>query len=301
VLDWNDLLYILVIARAQSVAEAASQLGVHQSTVFRRLNDLEKELGVRLFERLPTGYAATAAGEDICLVAERMELDIAALDRRISGQDLRPSGVLRVTTTDSLLFKLLSPCLAIFCTTYPEIELEVLVSNQFFNMTKRDADVAIRPSSNPPETLVGRRVSSVATAIYGSPGYLAASADLDDLSKHSWIGPDESLSHLASARWLKQSFPRIRIQYRSNTLMGMLEAAKQNLGLVALQCFIADPDPDLYRVRSPLPELATELWLLTHEDLRNVVRVRVFIDFVASWLNSYTDLLEGRRLITEHE
>lgn len=88
------------------------------------------------------------------------------------------------------------------------------------------------------------------------------------------------------------------MQYRSNTLMGMLEAAKQNLGLAALPCFIADLDPDLYRVRSPLPELATELWLLTHEDLRNVVRVRVFIDFVASWLKSYTDLLEGRRLIT---
>lgn len=300
-LDWNDLRYVLIIARSQGVAGAASQLGVHQSTVFRRLNDLEKDLGVRLFDRLPTGYAATAAGEDICQFAKRMEEDIAALDRRISGQDLRPSGVLRVTTTDTLLFKLLSPCLAAFCTTYPEIELEVLVSNQFFNMTKRDADVAIRPSRNPLETLVGRRVSSVATAIYGSPAYLSASADLDDLSKHSWIGPDESLSHLASARWLKHSFPRTRIQYRSNTLVGMLEAAKQNLGLVALQCFSADPDPDLYQVCSPLPELATELWLLTHEDLRNVVRVRVFIDFVASWLNPYTDLLEGRRPIPEHE
>ncbi len=297
-LDGNDLRYVLVIARTKSVAEAASQLGVHQSTVFRRLNDLEKEIGVRLFDRLPTGYAATVAGEDICRVAERMEEDLAALDRRISGQDLRPSGVLRVTTTDDLLFKLLSPCLAVFCTTYPEIELEVLVSNQFFNLTKRDADIAIRSDKNPLETLVGRRVSSIAMAIYGSSGYLAASADLSDLSKHSWIGPDESLSHLASARWLKQSFPKIRIQYRSNTLMGMLEATKQNLGLVTLPCFIADPDPDLYRVSSSLPELGTELWLLTHEDLRNVVRVRVFIDFVASWLKSYTDLLEGRRLKT---
>ncbi|MBV8887257.1 MAG: LysR family transcriptional regulator [Chroococcidiopsidaceae cyanobacterium CP_BM_RX_35] len=300
-LDWNDLRYVLVIARTQSVAEAASQLSVHQSTVFRRLNELEKALGVRLFDRLPTGYAATPAGEDICQVAERMEEDMAALDRRISGQDLRPSGVLRVTTTDALLFKLLSPCLALFCTTYPEIELEVLVSNQFFNLTKRDADVAIRPASNPPETLVGRRVSSIATAIYGSSGYLAASADLSDLSKHSWIGPDESLSHLASARWLKQSFPRIRMQYRSNTLIGMLEAAKQNLGLVALPYHLAEPDPDLQQVRSPLPELASELWLLTHEDLRNLVRVRVFIDFVASWLKPYADLLEGRRLIAEHE
>ncbi len=85
------------------------------------------------------------------------------------------------------------------------------------------------------------------------------------------------------------------IQYRINTLMGMLEATKQNLGLAALPCFIADTDPKLYRICSPLPELATDLWLLTHEDLRNVARVRAFIDFIASWLKPYTDLLEGRR------
>jgi DNA-binding transcriptional LysR family regulator len=294
-LDWNDLRYILVIARAGSVADAADELGVHQSTAFRRLNALEKELGVRLFERLPTGYVATTAGEEICQAAARIEEDIAALDRRISGQDMRPSGTVRVTTTDTLLLKLLTPCFAAFRTAYPEIQLEVIVSNQFFNLTKRDADVAIRPTSNPPETLVGRRVASVATAIYGSKDYLATHAALDDLSKYSWIGPEESLAYLASARWLKKSFPGTCIQYRINTLMGMLEAVKQNLGLAALPCFMADPDPDLERVHSPLPEMATALWVLTHEDIRNVSRVRAFIDFIASSLKPQIDLLEGQR------
>lgn len=295
VFDWNDLRYILIIARTQSIAAAAQELGVHQSTVFRRLNTLEKELGVRLFERLSTGYAATAAGEEICKTAERIEEDITALDRRISGQDMRPSGTIRVTTTDTLL-KLLTSCLAAFRAAYPEIELEVIVSNQFFNLTKRDADVAIRPTSNPPETLVGRRVANIATAIYGSIDYLAAHAAIDDLSKHSWIGADESLSHLASARWLKKSFPGMVIRYRINTLIGMLEAAKQSLGLVALPCYMADPDPDLRRVHSPLPELATALWVLTHEDIRNVARVRTFIEFVASALKPQTELFEGQRL-----
>lgn len=294
-LDWNDLRYVLAIARAQGVAEAAVRLKVHQSTVFRRLNDLEKELGVRLFERLPTGYVATAAGEEISQAAERIEEDIAALDRRVNGQDMRPSGQVRVTTTDTFLLKLLTPCLAAFCAAYPEIDLEVIVSNQFFNLTKRDADVAIRPASNPPETLVGRRIATVATAIYGSSDYLATYAALDDLSKHSWIGPDESLAHLASARWLTKSFPKRCIRYRINTLMGMLEAAKHNLGLVALPCFIADTDPDLHQVRPPLPELAADLWLLTHEDLRNVLRINTFIDFIASSLKPQKDLLEGQR------
>ncbi len=293
-LDWNDLRYVLIIARTRSVADAARELGVHQSTVFRRLNDLEKELGVRLFERLPTGYTVTASGEEICQAAERIEADIASLDRRIGGRDMRPSGTVRVTTTDTLLLKLLTPYFAAFRAAYPEIELEVLVSNQFFNLTKRDADVAIRPVSNPPETLVGRRVASVATAIYGSKGYLAVHAAFDDLSKYSWIGPDESLAYLASARWLKKSFPGTCIPFRINTLMGMLEAVKQNLGLAALPCFMADPDPDLERVHSPLPELAAALWVLTHEDIRNVSRVSAFIDFIASSLKPQIDLLEGK-------
>lgn len=294
-LDWNDLRYVLLIARARSVADAADDLGVHQSTVFRRLNALEKELGVRLFERLPTGYATTAAGEEICQAAERIAADIAALDRRVSGQDMRPSGTVRVTTPDTLLLKLLTPCFAAFRAAYSEIELEVIVSNQVFNLTKRDADVAIRPASNPPETLVGRRVASIATTIYGSKDYLAVHADLDDLSEHSWIGADESLAYLASARWLKKSFPGTCIHYRINTLMGMLEAVKQNLGLAALPCFMGDSDPDLERVRSPLPVLATDLWLLTHEDIRHVSRVRALIDFIASSLKPQIDLLEGQR------
>ena len=298
-LDWSDLRYVLVIARARSVADAARELDVHQSTVFRRLNALEKELGVRLFDRLSTGYAATAAGEEICKTAERIEADVAILDRRVSGQDMRPSGTIRVTTTDTLL-KLLTPCFAAFRTAYSEIELEIIVSNQFFNLTKRDADVAVRPTSHPPETLIGRRVASIATAIYGSKDYLATRAAVDDLSKYSWISPDESLAYLASARWLKKSFPNVLIRYRTNTLMGMLEATKQNLGLAALPCFIADSEPTLYRVRSPLPELATDLWLLTHEDIQNVMRVRTFIDFIASSLKPQIDLLEGQRASSRH-
>lgn len=285
-MDWNDLKYVKTIAHAGSVADAAQALSVHQSTVFRRLNTLEKELGARLFERLPNGYVMTAAGEDFCHAAERIEADIANLNRRISGQDMRPSGTIRVTTSDALFFKLLSSCFAELRAAYPEIELEVLISTEVFNLTKRDADIAIRTTKQPPETLVGRRVATIHSAVYGSKQYLKSHPNLSDLSKHEWIGFDEGIIDSATARWLKQRVPKARCQYRLNTCAAVLAAVKENLGLAVLPCYVGDAEPDLVQVLSAIASLDKDLWILTHEDLRYVTRIRTFIDFIASALTS---------------
>jgi DNA-binding transcriptional LysR family regulator len=293
-MDWNDLRYIKAIADTGNVADAANQLKVHQSTVFRRLNTLEKNLGVRLFERLPNGYMLTNAGEDFCQAADRIEADISALSRRISGQDLRPSGTIRVTMTDALLVKLLAPCLADFRLAYPEIKLEVLISGDIFNLTKRDADIAIRTTNKPLETLVGRKVAQVAIAVYGSKKYLQTNLNLNNLSQHDWIGFDESIIDPAIARWLKQNVPDVKFQYQFNTCMGIFTAVKENAGLALLSCYLGDSDRHLTRVSLPIPELEKELWILTHEDLRYVTRIRTFIDFVASFLTRKLELIEGR-------
>lgn len=294
-MDWNDLKYVKAIADAGNVGDAANKLNVHQSTVFRRLNNLEKDLGVRLFERLPSGYVMTEAGEDFCQTAERIEADISALNRRISGQDMRPSGTVRVTMANVLLVKLLSTCLAEFRLAYPEIELEVLVSKEELNLTKRDADIAIRRTKQPLETLVGRRVSRMAMAVYGSKEYLKTHPNLSNLNRHEWVGFDESVIDSATARWLKHNVPDIKFPYRINTCMGILAAVKENAGLALLPCYLGDSDPNLTRVNLPIPELEKELWVLTHEDLRYVTRIRTFIDFVASFLTQKIDLIEGRQ------
>lgn len=291
-MDWNDLRYVKAIAQAGNIADAARKLGVHQSTVFRRLNILEEDLGVRLFERLPSGYVMTVAGEDFCQAAERIEADISALNRRVSGQDMRPNGTVRITTTDALFVKLLAPCFADFRTAYPEIELEVLISKDVFNLTKRDADVAIRTTKQPLETLVGRRVARVATAIYGSKGYLKTHPNMSNLGKHHWIGFDESVIDSATARWFKQ-IPREQCQYRLNTCMGILAAVKEDLGLAMLPCYLGDIEPNLQQIHPQIPELEKDLWILTHEDLRYVKRISTLIDFVASSLTQKKELLEG--------
>lgn len=279
--DWNDLYYVKTVAQFGSIADAATKLGVHQSTVFRRLNALEKDLGVRLFERLPNGYITTAAGEEFCQTAERIEADISMLNRRIGGQDMRPKGTIRVTATDALFVKLLAPCFATFRDAYPEIEIEMLISSNLFNLTKRDADVAIRTTVNPPETLVGRRISSVPTAIYGAKGYLKTHPNLSNLSTHSWVGFDETVIESATVRWLKQNVPGMTSKYRINSCLGILTAVKENLGLAVLPCYMTDNEPELIQVHPPIAELEKSLWILTHEDLRHVERIRTFIDFVA--------------------
>jgi DNA-binding transcriptional LysR family regulator len=290
--DWNDLRYVLAIARARGATEAARCIGVHPSTVFRRLNALEEGLGVRLYERLPEGYLATSAGEEICRLAEKIEEDIAVLSRRLAGRDLRPSGTVHVTTTDTLV-ALLAPYFADFRKANPEVELRVTVANRFFDLTRHEADVAIRPATDPPNPLVGRRLAKIATAIYASHDYLAGRDEPLELSEHEWIGPDESLSHLASWRWLRQSFPAASIRYRFNSLMAGLAAAKAGLGVVTLPCFLGDVEPTLRRVRPPLPALENALWLLTHKDLRHVARVRALLDFMAAGLAAERPLLEG--------
>ena len=165
-LPWDDLRVVLAVAEAGSLAGAGRRLGASHATVFRRLGDVERRLGVRLFERSRLGYAPTDAGEELAEAARRIEAEVHDAERRIVGRDLRPAGVVRVTTTDSLMVGLVSPILAAFRRLYPGIVLEVVVSNQVFSLSRREADVAIRSSSAPPETLVGRRVATIAQAVY---------------------------------------------------------------------------------------------------------------------------------------
>lgn len=292
-MDWNDLRYVKAIADYGSVAEASKKLDVHQSTVFRKLNAIEKNLGVRLFERLPNGYVKTAAGEDVIQAAERIEADISALNRRISGQDMRPSGKIRVTMTD-VFVKFLAPCLADFRLAYPEIEIEILVSRDVLNLTKRDADLAIRMTKKPLETLVGRRISRVAVAVYGAKKYLNNHHNLSHLNQHNWIITDEGTIDSATVRWLKQNVSDLKCQYRFNTCMGILAGVQEDLGLGLLPCYLGDSDPNLARVSLPIPELEKQLWILTHEDLRYVTRIRTFIDFFASFLARKIELIEGK-------
>ncbi len=299
-MDWDDLRYFHAVAKSGSLSAAADTLGVNHSTVFRRINAFEKHLGTRLFERHRSGYLLTPAGEDIEAEVGQIEEQIETLQRRVEGRDVRLRGPLRVTTRDTLLQRLLTPYLARFASSYPLVELELVVSNQPPGLN-RDAHVAVAPTNSPDETLIGRRLATIATAVYGSEDYLALNAEVEDLSAHDWIGPSEGLAELPSYSWLPRAFPGARIVFRLNTLMGMLDATKEAMGLAPLPCFIADPEPTLRRVREPVHDLEVGLWLLTHQDLRQTARVRAFLDFMGREIRTQRDILEGRPATAREE
>ncbi|HEU0098313.1 MAG TPA: LysR family transcriptional regulator [Allosphingosinicella sp.] len=292
-LGWDDMLYVLGVGRAGSLSGAARELRVNHSTVFRRIGAIEEQLGVRLFDRHRDGYVPTASGEAVIALAEQMDREVVALERRLSGEDLRPSGTVRVTTTDTMIGTV-TPLCHKFRRLYPEISVELVTGNQFLNLSRRDADIAIRPSRTPPETLHGRRIAAIAFAVYGSDDYLASTGGADLSRSHQWIGFDDTLSHLSAHAWLRENADPGRINMKANSFLTIMAAASSGMGLAVLPCYLADPEPGLRRISEPIPELETDFWLLVHEDLRKTARVRAFSDFIFAELTALRPRIEAR-------
>jgi len=292
-IEWDDLRYVLAVAESGSLAGAARRLAVNHTTVLRRVSAFEKRLGLRLFERLPTGYVLTAGGEELIAAAGQIDDAVVSLERKLAGQDLRLSGTVRLTTTDTLMASILPDVLAAFRSAQPGIQIEVALSNLMFNLSKRDADVAIRPVDAPPETLIGRRIAKVAFAVYASPQYLAKHRETERLAGHQWVGPDDSLAGTSVARWMRAELPGSEITLRTDSLLALRQAAQAGLGLAALPCYLGDLSAGLACVHRPIAAMETALWILTHKDLRHAARIRAFTEFVAAALARRRPLIEG--------
>jgi DNA-binding transcriptional LysR family regulator len=294
-LSWDDLRLVKAIADAQGLAGAAGRLGVNHSTVFRRLGQIEDALGILLFERHRTGYAPTVAGEELVAVAGRVAEEIAGFARKLAGREFIPAGELRVTTSDTLLIHLLTPLFAAFRQQCPDIRLDLVVANQALNLSQRDADVAIRATDHPPETLVGRRAARIAWALYGDARSFTGLTTPEPavLQQRPWVGLGENLGSVHAARYLRERVPPERVAYRVSTVLGLAEAVEAGIGIGHLPCFVADTRPGLVRLAPPAPELADDLWLLTHSDLRHAPRVRVFLDFLSAEFAQRRSLIEG--------
>ncbi|MFG1417811.1 LysR family transcriptional regulator [Xanthobacter sp. V0B-10] len=291
---WDDFRLVRAIAESGSLAGAAELLAVNHSTVFRRLGALEAQIGTRLFDRARAGYVPTPTGEEMVRLAERMGEEVAAVERRITGQDLRPSGELRVTTNDSVLIHMLTPVFASFRAAFPEIRLEVVITNSSLSLSKRDADVAIRASDRPGDALVGRRIAGIGWGVYARPDMVPGGRlEPGTLRHHDWIGFSEALGHIKPAKWLRERVGEERVVYRVNSVLGLAEAAAAGIGLTVLPCFIAARTPGLRRYMGPEPEMASGLWLVTHPDIKATARVRVFMDHVGHELHRLRARIAG--------
>jgi DNA-binding transcriptional LysR family regulator len=297
--SWDDFRLVKAIADQRSLGGAAEMLNVNNSTVFRRLNSLEEQLGVRLFERARSGYLLTSAGEEMVGLAGRMSESIVEFERRIAGQDVRPSGELRVTTTDTIFSHLVAPMFCAFRTKYPEITLDFVIENRALNLSRRDADVAIRASVDPPQTLVGRRVASLAWAVFASEGLLResglnpANASPFKTGKARWIGFGDPIQGTSGGRWMTSHIPQELIGVKVNTIATLSTAVESGLGVGVLPCFMRANMRNVVRIAGLGPEADTGLWVLTHPDLKRAARVRAFLEFFGAELAKRRKLIEG--------
>jgi DNA-binding transcriptional LysR family regulator len=298
--DWNELQLVLAVQRTSTLTGAAKTLGIDHSTAFRRLNALETRLGVRLFERLPGGaYQATPAGERMAAAAERMEDEALAINRDIAGRDHRLSGRLRVTSSETLAYRILTRHLAAFRQAHPGIVVELVVDNRVLSLSRREADIALRPMRPKEGDLWGRKLANVAWTVYGAVDYLqrngATMSSPEDLDHHPLIGWEETVGGIMAADWLHRAVSGESVVYRTNSLINQFVAAKAGIGLALLPCYLGDGDSGLARaLLNPVPDLSGELWIVTHADLRGTARVRAFFDLVGDGLAREHYLFEGQ-------
>lgn len=284
--DWDDLRYILEVARTGSVSGAAQRLGVNHSTVSRRINAYENKHDVRLFERLPQGYEMTQAAENIYQYALEIEERTLLVERSLFGRDTRLQGRLCVTAFYEMA-NLLMPHFGEFRQAYPEIDLELFVTKEIRDLAAREADVAIRGTPNPPETLVGKKIADSVSGIYTSEAYESCRTQ-----RHAVVlWRDET----APPAWVTTHFPDAAVALRVDDVVTMREAVKQGLGIARMPCWIADRDPRLLRMALDATENPWGIWVLVHADLRSTARVRVMRDFLIEKLALYQGLIEGRQ------
>lgn len=277
---WDDLRFVLAIARFGNLAAAANALGVNHSTMFRRLNALEKDIGSKLFERLAVGYRPTEAGQRLIEAAERMEAEALALDRELSGRDTRLSGQLRVTCSETLAARVLMPLIAGFRSQHPGILVDLLIENRVIDMARREADVALRAMRPSQGDLFGRKIADVQWSFFASAGYLTTHGTpktLADLGKHAVIGWAENATQTKADAWIAKNVPSSSIGFRANGFVNQFVAVRDGLGLALLPVYLAAGEKNVVPVLGRVKHLVTEMWIVTHRSLKDTARVRAFM------------------------
>ncbi|MGH6956743.1 MAG: LysR family transcriptional regulator [Caulobacteraceae bacterium] len=291
-IDWDDVRYFLAVARGGSVRTAAARLGVNHSTVLRRIAQLEERLGAQMFEKLPSGYRLTAAGEEVLEFADQMEAASNQLETRVFGRDQSARGLLRVTLAPTLATHLLMPDFAEFARRHPQIELEINSHGGLLNLTNREADIAIRVVYDRdalPLNLHGTKGPELFGSVYLSRNLL-----------ESWrAGAPDRIRWIVNAtdgapQWARASeVVAADVPFVTTDGAAQIAAVREGLGMAPLDCFVGDADPQLVRAPgAPLHKHGT-LWLLVQGEARKTQRVRLFMEFFSRRLAAHAPPLAG--------
>ncbi|UQA61343.1 LysR family transcriptional regulator [Polyangium aurulentum] len=274
----------LAIYRRKSHASAGRELGVDATTIGRRLGALERALGARLFDRTPSGLSPTEAGAALFTRAERIEAEVLASERELRGADARLTGTVRVTAGDGLVHYVLIPALAELQRAHPGIALELRADTRALDLSRREADVAVRLSRPREPALVARRLGVMRFGLYASRAYLDRHGSLrreSDLANHAFIGFEAALDDMVQMRWLGRTVRDLRWALRANTTTAQVVACAEGLGIGLLPTFTAASDPRLVPILPRLACPSREAWIVVHEDVRRNARVEAVVTWIA--------------------
>jgi DNA-binding transcriptional LysR family regulator len=291
--SWDDLRIFLTLAREGTLSTAAKALGVSHPTVARRVAVLERQIGARLFERLPDRFVPTSAGEELLSDTQAMERAALSIDRRSAGLSDTVRGVVRLSAGEAMS-ALLARHLPELRDRLAEIEFELVASHTLANLSRREADLLIREQVPDLGGIVTRKLGRVAYAIYAHPSIALARLSGAAFGSVPWIGFDDDHTYMPGQRWLQQRLDGARPRVRGNNWLVLHEAARSGAGYAILPCYLGDPDPQLRRVGAPIADVFADQWLLVHRDLRALPRMRAVMDAVVDLFYRERPLLEGR-------
>lgn len=287
-LDWDDLRYFLAVAHEGTLARAAVSLGINATTVGRRLAALEERVGARLLDRTPSGFVLTSAGRDLLPHAERMQAEALSLEREVLGRDQQTSGLVRVTATEMLATRFITPHLSKLQARFPAITLELECTNRNVSLARREADIALRLSRPHEENIVTRRLAPIPLALYATEEYFARLGRPAD-PERSLRGHEVAMFAPTRAfrlenSWFEARLDGARIALRSDSVSSIFAATLAGIGIGLLPRAVADRDPRMVRLETSTSPEPRVIWQAVHEDLQRSARVRAVLDFLAEVL-----------------
>ncbi|HEX7943584.1 MAG TPA: LysR family transcriptional regulator [Phenylobacterium sp.] len=296
--DWNDLKAFLAVARGGSTLAASKALGVNQTTVARRIESLEHDLGFKLFERGQTGSRLTEAGEVMIPDAEMVERAAIRFSNQAAGQLRGVAGGLRLTTNELVANSMVIPALPEFRVAHPDVQVDLVITDRPMDLENGEADLAIRTTKALAESdLVARKICDHDMALYCSRDYAArrgVPASYDELKDHDLIDVTTDMGEMPAATWMMRHSGGKQPITRSNSMGSLVHAVKAGLGIGALPATIGDIDHDLVRCSDVIEEARVSSWIVTRRELKDTPRVRAFIDFMAPHLQQQIRRVEER-------
>lgn len=295
--DWDDLKHLLAVARQGSTLAAGRALGVDQSTVQRRLVELERRIGQSLVQRQPTGYRLTEFGREMLPFAEAVERSVHAFERQLGTLGTETIGVIRLTCPEPIVNRIMQTALLDrFHARHPALRVQFVMSDKYIDLSEGDADVALRSGDTDDDELVGRKIGDSIWAVYASRTYIERNgqpSSIEDLAKHALVGFDDTMAKHRIAQWLRNVAPNAQMAARSGSVLGLIYSVKAGIGVGPLPLPLGDAEPDLVRVLGPVAELSRIWRLLTTRELRRTPRVSAFFDFIVEEIETLRPIITG--------